>query len=440
MTPLDIPYNLTGKWKVAVTSILYNGCVNTFQDYDTITVSKKITTIEDLKSLTRPLRIDMPETANTRLKIANLLSTTLTNILEVKLLQERIDGGYFSWKGKNSDFVIILSDALKNLFNLRQSVVSSYDLITTNNRPFEKSQISEEIPAIQLKELFVILVSSSYDARKIVIKAANEHLTTDELIERVNTRIPNAKLELAPSKKHLILQKESHSHVILMCEEFHKTIGFHQAAMYKAGIFRHGEFNFDSQFKNEWSVKLLLLDRIANIKDPYDKIHHLKPKSFKDYKNALQYLNSLNEDMHFSLNEENVLSLEIKTENTKVAFSSILRDCLAFDNDVCKNRGIHKASGVFSLRRRIKYLFIYSNVASYCKVGDAQAPLLGIIPFYKDEGCSLVHEHVFQNPMYIPLRSNHMSHIEVLLTDGTGQAIPFTNDSQSLVWLHFKQV
>ena len=95
-------------------------------------------------------------------------------------------------------------------------------------------------------------------------------------------------------------------------------------------------------------------------------IYPLKTKSFRDHANAVTYLNTVDSNFQFTLDSEKKLSLEIKIKEIKVAFSSILRDCLAFDADSCNDKGVHMASGTFSLKRRISHLYIYSNVGENC--------------------------------------------------------------------------
>lgn len=449
-TPLGAPYNLQGKWQVALTGISYSGCVNTFIETDNIRVTKKLKTVEDLKTITRPVRIDLPQTVKTHFQIANLLNNTLEGILEVKHVKQPmpyVEGhDYFSWVGKNSELLIVLSQSLKEAFKLWQNVISSYDTVTTNHDPWKTTaELSADIPAEKLKDLYVILVPTTYNAKKIVVKEANEDITVEKLVARVNARIPNVKLKLAASRKHFMLEKHCaagehcYEDVILMSKEFHKSLGFRRAAMYRSGLVRYKEYSFDQQFKQEWSVTLVRVNEVCDASAPYEWIYSLKSKSFRDYTNAVKYLNTLDSDVQFTLGDDKKLTLEIKAEEMKVAFSPVLRDCLAFDADSYDNKGKHVASGVFSLKRRISHLYIYSNVGEYCRIGDMQAPLLGIVPL-EGEGCDIVQEKLFQNPMYVPLRSNHMSHIEVLLCDGAGVVVPFTADARTVVCIHFKQV
>ena len=326
-------------------------------------------------------------------------------------------------------------------------MISTYDDPAENVTPFPNSEaLTTTIEAQQLKDLYIIIVRIPLNVRKIVIKKANEELTAEEVVERVNSRIPNVELKIAPSQKHFIFSKDCRQSVtdcqeelLLMSKHFHKSMGFHRAVMYHDGLTRFKEYDFNKQFSNEWSISLIKVNDIFNVQDFYEWVHPLKSLSFLDHTEAVKYLNTLDSNVIFTLSGKNKVTVEIKKEETNVAFNPDLRDCLAFDKDHLVGKGHHVASGEFSLKRRISFLYVYSNVAEYCKVGDTMAPLLGIVPF-EGKACETVQERIFQNPMYVPIRSNTMSFIEVLLCDGTGQTVPFTSNGKSVVCLHFKQV
>lgn len=452
MTPLTVPYNLEGKWQVALTSVNYRGCVNTFLDTDTVKVTRKLDAISDLKKVTRPIRIDLPKEANTLKKIANMITKKLPGVLKVEHYYSpkygEFGADYFKWIGMSDEYLIVLCKKLAGLFALWTSTISSYDDTPFNYSPFRKSEmLTTPLTAEELTDLYLTIVRIPHDARKIIIKKANEEVTPQELVQRVNSRVPNVTLKLAPTQKHFILEKvcpkhrpDCHGEMILMSKDFHKCSGFQRAAMYDGHLTRFKEFNFDKQFSNEWSITVFNVNESFKLHDDdYEWIHPLKSISFQEHASALKYLNTLNSDIEFKLSKENKLSLELKREDMKVSFNSDLRDCLAFDKNDVLGIGTHLASGAFSLKRRISYLYIYSNVGEYCKVGDTQAPLLGIVPF-EGKACETLQERIFQNPMYVPLRANHMSFIAVQLCDGTGQTVPFTSDAESVLCLHFKQV
>ena len=98
-----------------------------------------------------------------------------------------------------------------------------------------------------------------------------------------------------------------------------------------------------------------------------------------------------------------------------------------------------KPQGEFSLTRRINHLYIYSNLDKYVRIGDTEAPLLGIIPFISGQ-CKLMKEKTFDDPMYIPIRSNYVSQIDVQICDGAGDVIPFTDSAFTSLRIFMREV
>ena len=122
-----------------------------------------------------------------------------------------------------------------------------------------------------------------------------------------------------------------------------------------------------------------------------------------------------------------------------ITFERDLSDILGFDETVFKEKKIYKATSPLSLTRRIKFLYIYSNICDMLHVGDTKAPLLAVLPFHPktDETLST---YMFKHPMYVPLRSNRISQIDIGIYDGVGKPIPFKDGSTTLVRLHFRKV
>ena len=131
--------------------------------------------------------------------------------------------------------------------------------------------------------------------------------------------------------------------------------------------------------------------------------------------------------------------MKVTEENVIVTMSKSLRDIFAFDESQFKGKGIYTGSGEFSLTRRILYLYIYSNISKYVPIGDTQAPLLAVIPFESGE-CRILREVKFQNPVYVPVRSEHISQIDMLICDGAGERVPFMHDATTVARLHFRKV
>ena len=99
-----------------------------------------------------------------------------------------------------------------------------------------------------------------------------------------------------------------------------------------------------------------------------------------------------------------------------------------------------KGNGAFSLARRIHYLYVYSNVSDYVRIGDTQAPLLAVIPFNPDVCVNLLQETTFKSPMYVPVIQNPISQIDIAIYDGAGELVPFVADAVTSLRLHFRRL
>jgi hypothetical protein len=122
-----------------------------------------------------------------------------------------------------------------------------------------------------------------------------------------------------------------------------------------------------------------------------------------------------------------------------ITFDDDLRDILGFLNKTISGKNTHRADKKFSLFRCIQFLYIYSNISENVRIGDTEAPLLGIIPFSKTDNRSILVENIFKVPMYIKVSRDRISQIDIAIYDGAGKLVPFTYDAITTVQLHFRQ-
>ena len=110
-------------------------------------------------------------------------------------------------------------------------------------------------------------------------------------------------------------------------------------------------------------------------------VYHLEKKQFTTQNEACKYLNSLDDRVTFSCDNQNLTTMKILSKTVTVKFDNNLRDILAFDKNVYDGTDLHTASNVLSLSRHIHYLYVYSNINKLIRIGDTQAALLAILPF-----------------------------------------------------------
>ena len=80
-------------------------------------------------------------------------------------------------------------------------------------------------------------------------------------------------------------------------------------------------------------------------------------------------------------------------------------------------------------------MYVYTDIVAPHPVGNINANLLRVVPTISKEP---VVNQDFVNPMYFDLSQTHFATISILITDDTGQEIPFA-DSVVQVTLHFKR-
>ena len=134
------------------------------------------------------------------------------------------------------------------------------------------------------------------------------------------------------------------------------------------------------------------------------------------------------------------LKMEIKNRGTSIHFTDTLRDILALDKNTFTGKGTYEATGSISLTRRIRYFYIYSDIGDMVRIGNMEAPLLAVIPF-QPKSCRVLTEKTFRTPMYVPVKRNYISQIDIAIMDDAGCRIPFTDDSATTsLRLHFRQI
>ena len=107
-------------------------------------------------------------------------------------------------------------------------------------------------------------------------------------------------------------------------------------------------------------------------------------------------------------------------------------------NDVrCYYSG-NKITGLFTadLNRGLHTFFIYSDIVAHQLVGDANVPLLRVIPVTGKNGDVVVQS--FDNIHYAGLSRSTFQEIEIVITDDTGERVPFEK-GRVIVKLHFRK-
>ena len=421
-------------------NISYNSCIYTF-DNDVITVNEKCSLETRLTQTKKPIKVmfSLP-TSNEIFAAVDEVCTEIRdkfkNLLELKLSSEN---HYCTWHVKNPNYFLIVSQSMRVMFNLFVDVFTSWDTHPSNYYPIH----GDGTLPTEAEDMFIILVPLNYNRKDILLKEANEVISAESLRDRFNTRVPKdiASVTFDEKTHHFRVFKHNDHRALLYSEDLLVAFAHRQGGLYASGKQQFWGYNFDRGFKLPWYVSIYDIDVIESEFSPLSKAICLDRQHFRRHCDAIPYLNKKLNDARivFSCDKANYVHLKITDKNLSIHFDDALRDIFALDRNHYSGKGTFSASDEFSLARRIKFLYVYSNVGDMVRVGDTEAPLLAMLPFNFSSGC-ILKEKSFKSPMYLPMFRNHISQIDIAIYDGAGKLIPFVHDSVTTLRLHFRQV
>ena len=419
--PLDNPYTLSGKWEVAVMNMSYTGCVNTF-NHDELVVSYST----DLK--TRVLKTQSPVTWKVPQKktVGDMLGeikTSLKGILDLDISNTQC-----AWKLKSDRLFVIMSPGLVNAVKLEQDVITPWDEKVRNVLHIHPK---EDMP----NDVSLTFVPLAYMHHTIDLKDADDTLTLQQLISIFNQRVPNASMSAQQDSARITVN----NHVILLSSALKRFLNYEQSGIHKKAPTHTYGANV-MHMKEAWSVKIYVLATVTDHTSPLQETITLPPVSFQRQRDAVAYLNTHVPKARFSVDGKTYLQMKLEGAETKITFSDTLRDIFAFDDNTYVGGDTHKATGIFSLTRRIHYLYVYSSITDYVRIGNTEAPLLAVIPFSVSSNCDILKEESYKNPMYIPMRHSTVSQIDIEIYDDAGELVPFVAEAVTSLRLHYRQI
>ena len=441
-TPVPNPYMLEGNWEMALMNIVHSNCIHTFNN-ERATVVETFVDLTDFKAPMKVLFKFPP--FNERDRVIHWYMKAVSDVFgnDVKLdIPDLTDTRFVSWKVERSDMCLLMSRHLAHLFNLLpRCVFSSEDSIITNSEP-----LGEHFSFNNFLDLHIIVIPLTVKSQTIKVKAAGEKINLTTLMQRFNAHYARAKV--ASMRQHyntkvVSIKKINNktNSVLVLSPALHKALHL----PYR-GIFYDGWLNASKPpdlnigLADEWSVTVKEVTEVIPYKATVTHTIPMEPRVLPTAELAIQFLNDMFEGKHvtFSLEEKNIVKVHIDKENITLHLEDTLRDILAFDSNTFKGKGTFTASDSISLTRRIRYLYIYSNIGDMVRIGDTEAPLLAVIPF-QPKSCRLVTEKTFQTPMYVPVARNHISQIDIGIFDDAGITVPFTTDGLTSLRIHFRQ-
>ena len=448
-TPLDLPYEFVGEWQVGLMNLTYSSCINTFNNDKIVVKEEQSATnrlAKFLKASKKPLKVMLPlqtlgGAKECRDALALYINENFKSLLQLTITDDK---KWTTWKILDDNFYFILSPGIKKLFHLWSDVLTDSDESFKN-----KHDISIKPCPTEQSDSWIIIgakvPSNSTKYKTVILKDSNETLTAQKLIQRFNSLVPQqvAKLSVQTDTQFILSKHQNDNVLILLNKFFREALTYERAGMFGEGRQQHLSSNFKKNgMKQIWSVTFYYLDDIHRYNETGEKLVILPPCSFQEESHAISYLNNRLNDprISFTCNQQKQITLKVTQNNLKVILDATLRDILAFDKDTFIGPVEYTGTGALSLTRCIQYLYIYSNIASNVRVGNTESPLLAIVPFSMDKPCSILREKIFKTPMYIHVKQNRISQIDISIYDGAGEMIPFVSDAVTTLYLHFQQI
>ena len=128
--------------------------------------------------------------------------------------------------------------------------------------------------------------------------------------------------------------------------------------------------------------------------------------------------------------------------NMRVRFANKLTDTLGIGNkqnpmlNPSNQEMTIRGSRACDLEGGLHALYVYCDLLECVPVGDAMAPLLGIVDAEGKLG--EVVKRSFEKPRYIPLQKKSFDSVEIFIRDAHGKPVAFEN-GRSTVTLHFRR-
>ena len=417
--PLDNPYNLAGQWEVAMMNISYTGCVNTFY-HDKLTLTLNTDFKTRILKTQSPVRWDVPQQKTVGDMLINFVK--LKDIFDVSIEEDTCH-----WKLKVDHLFIVISHSLAAIMRLDQNVLMPHDSV----RSF-KFNASDPMP----KNVSFTFVPTSYTHHSIEIKAENEEMSITQVMEKFNQTVPNASMTKTDRGIQIIVNEG----VIVLSHPFAHFVGYEQRGVSEKVSIGMYLPDLHMNMKKPWSVDVYQWDKVEKHSDPIQQEVSLQPISFQRHSDAVAYLNEHVPQVKFSMDERKYITLTIAKPNVRIRLSDTLRDILALDKNEYVGPGSFKATGILSLTRRIRFLYVYSNITDYVRIGNMEAPLLAVIPFSVSSSCDILKEESYKNPMYIPVCRSTMSQIDIAIHDDAGALVPFVTEAVTSLRLHYRQI
>lgn len=197
------------------------------------------------------------------------------------------------------------------------------------------------------------------------------------------------------------------------------------------------EATVDEGFRNVPVKKLRLLPAEAGA-----IVMTMPPGLYRDPRTFINKLNDLilkhdTADMRFEYDAHtNLASVNLFQEGSEIEISEKLKLMLNFQSaHVTYEDSVYHGEEPINMDKDLRTVYVYGDIVASRPVGDVMVPLLRSVPILNREGSSVFRK--YDKPHYVPLSRFSFDTVEIILSSGEGQTIPFTSGT-SVLTLHFR--
>lgn len=437
-TPLEQPLILTGDWEVGALSINHSNCINTFNN-DIITIKDKKKALNQTR---QPTKINIPpypvepapnfgSNANYLKNLIERLNTQLMGIVTFSLNKLATVVNY---EFQTKQHHLFLNTRLQQALGL-PNCLSHHDIAPKGIITIKPGKFHEQecymiiIPISSTPQTTVKLEKSATDDASPWSFKRLRDLLDQQIVAKTTNRF---QFNTSTYRFNSQPSKDQTEMALVVNKDLQQVLD----------DYNDGLIVPSSRFTN-LAISLYSMDVIKEYDAALEYLEHpiiLERKMFQSVKHLCEYVTKrIGYSSEIELTQVgNVAHLKITAPHLQVVFSKDVQDILAFEQQSYTGKCSVIASGIVSLTRRIDYLFIYSNLGEFVRIGDTEAPLLCVFP-HNSNTCGVITERNFKLPTYVKVKGQQFSQIDIGIYDGAGQLIPFHREARTVIRLHFRR-
>lgn len=364
---------------------------------------------------------------------------------------------------RKPNFFLQLSDQLLHLlgFSQRKTFYNSqvFTAHMDKTKLIEEEDLSPTANEFILDQLHPFLQQPK---QHYVVKRAGDTITMQQIVDYWQTQqlsmLIGCKLQIDEQTQHLSIVKSSPStKIVYLSMGLATFIHLYDQILCLPVIYTNSyaeSVNLQDQcdsiaVEEEWIIQVYDVKlHMDNVKEHYEWLQYNKiiiDLPSRSYITPTELINDLNGKLQNTMIGDSINFMLIKKNKVKIEVAphyfmlieARLQEILGFYTLSTFASGTYISDAQINLQTHVRTLSVYTNIIDYVHVGSRMEQLLRT--FLHD---SNIHDRIamkeFVHNIYVPVRDNCISCIEILICDENLKPIPF-HQGKTMVTLHFKK-